>query len=134
MAAAIRYLQFSRTADLACETNTTCAHHAPVREQSDLLANMILIHPLDLGLVQSANRIAILVRVVLQITFARLIANRAIEWMIEQQQLERHLLSRLDLLRIGANDRSLSDRGLATRHQFGTHDDTAVRLCFANLD
>ena len=134
MAATIGDQQFSCSADFASKSNTTCTHHASVGEQRDLLTDVILVHPLNLGFIQSANWIAILVGVILQVALTRLIANGTIERVIEQQQLERHLLSCLDLLGIGTDDRPLSDRGLAAGNQFGTHHNTAVRLLFANLD
>ena len=134
MTTAIGDLQFCRTADLTRESNAACAHDTSVCEQSDLFANMVLVHPLDLGLVQATDRITIFVGIVLQIAFSRLIANGAIEWVIQQQQFERHLLSCLHLFRVRTNDRPFSDWCLATGDQLRSHHDGAVRLPFAHLD
>ena len=127
-------LKFGRAADFSGEPNASSAHYASVCEQRDLLADMVLVHSLDFGLIQPTLGVAKFVGVVLEIALTCLIADRAIQRMIEEQQLKCHGLRCLDLGRVGSNHRALSDRRLATRHQLRSHDNCAIRLAFAYFD
>ena len=128
------HLKLCCATDLAREPHTSRAHDAAVGEQRNLLANVGLIRRRLLRLLQPAIPAAILEAVVLQKAFARLIASRAIERMIEQQILHRRFLRRLHLLAVRNNHHPIGHRRLATGNQLRLHRNRAVRLLLPNLD
>jgi len=76
-------LELGRSADLSCEANAAGAHDTAVGKQGDLFSDVVLVLTLDFRLIESAVGLAILVGVILQVALARLIADRAIERMIQ---------------------------------------------------
>ena len=72
-----------------------------------------------LGLVVAAGRTTIADRQVLQLALAALVADRAVERVIDQQELHHRLLRLLGLVGSGANDHPLRDRGGAGRQRLG---------------
>lgn len=78
-------LEFCRAADFPGESNTARTHHASIGKQSDLLADVVLVLAMQLRFVESTMSLAIFVGVVLQIAFTRLIADGAIQRVVEQE-------------------------------------------------
>ena len=127
-------LEFGRSADFSCEANAAGAHDTAVGKQSDLFSDVVLVLTLDFRLIESAVGLAVLVGVILQVALTGLIADRAIEWMIQKQQFEGHLLGGLHFGRIGPDDGPFFDRRLATRYEFGAHGDGPVGFGLADFD
>jgi hypothetical protein len=127
-------LQFGRSTDLARESHAARTHDAAVGEQRDLIADVVLIGLNVLGLLQTAVAATVFVAVVLQPAFTGLIADGAIERMVEKEVFEGRLLGVLDLLAVRNDDRAVLHRSLAAGKQLGLHHNRAVGLLVTHLD
>ena len=127
-------MQFARAADLSRETHTPRAHHAAIGEQRNLLTDVVLVDALHLGLVQATVRVAKLVGIILQVAFARLIADRTVQRMVQQEELKRLRLSLLDFLAVSQHHGVGLGGGLASWHQLGNHRDRAVGLLLTDFN
>ncbi len=78
--------------------------------------------------------VPVAIAVILQPALAGLIADGAVERMVEQQVFERLGLRGLHLVAVGDDDRAVLDRRLAAGDELGTHGDRAVGLFLARLD
>src|SRR5262249_11346118 len=92
MMAAVDDVQLRRTANFAREANTARTHDAAIREERDVLADIGLVGRLVLVVDHPAGRPPETIAVILQMTFAGLVAHGAIERVVEQQRLERLML------------------------------------------
>ena len=99
-----------------------------------LLADVRLVGRRVLVVDHPALRLAEVVAEVLQQALAGLVADGAVERMVEQQVFEGLLLGVLGLRAVGDDDGAVLGGRLAGGHDLGLHGDGAVGLAFADLD
>src|SRR5262249_20986341 len=97
-----------------------------VGEERDLRTDVRLVRRRVLAVDHPALGVAELVAVVLQLALAGLVADGAVERMIEQERFERLRLGGLGLRRIGDDDRAVLGRGLAAWQNLRLHCRLAV--------
>ena len=133
VAAAVDHLQFRRSADFAREPYTTRTHDTAVREQHDLVADVMLVLTLLFRFLQPALSPPEAIRVILQEALARLIADRAVQRMVQQQIFQRRLLCGPHFFAVGDDHHPVLDRRLAARQQLALHRHRTVRLAVADF-
>ena len=115
--AAPGHAEFHLAGDLLTEAHAAravdAARHLLGRDQR---AETLVEHD-ALGLVVAAGRAAVAHGQILQLALAALIADRAVERMVDQQELHHRLLGLLGLVGSGANDHALRDRRGAGRQR-----------------
>ena len=124
VAAAVDDHQLARAADLAAEAHAARAHHATVDEQGDGIPHVAAAagERADVG---AALVLPMLEVIILQTAFACLVADRAVDRMIDQQVFFDHRPGFAHILAIGDEDRAVLGRRLAGRHQLRHHRDGA---------
>ncbi len=130
---AIDDFQFGAAGDLAGEADTARAHDAAVGEERNMLADVGFVRRRVLRVDHSARRMAIAVAEILQHAFAGLVADGAIERMVEQDAFERLGLRGLGFGAIGDADGAVLGRRLAGGHDARLHRHRAVGLLLARL-
>src|SRR5262245_49216103 len=133
MVAAVDDRQFGRAGDLAGEPHAPRAHDAAVGEERDLRTDVRLIRRGVLPVDHPALGMAELVAVVLQLALAGLVADGAVERVVEEQGFERLGLCGLGLRRVGDDDGAILDRSLAAGDDLRLHGGLAV-LHLADFD
>ncbi len=109
------------------DPHAAAAHHTAIDKQRDVLPHFAAFAgegahvgpPLGLAVVEV---------VVLQPAFPRLVADRAVDRMVEQNPLLHEVLVGAHLGAVGDDDCSVFGRGLAGRHELGHHRDFARLL------
>jgi hypothetical protein len=116
--------QLSRARNLPREPHAAGAHDAAVDEQRDRGADVSLaaVERLQVG---AALGLAVLEVVVLQQALARLVADRAVDRVVDEQRLLDPGPAVLDELALGDDHGAVLDRRLAARHELGHHRDLA---------
>ena len=134
MTAAAHHLQLAGLRDFAGEPHTPRAHDAPVHVELDEVRN-VLTRIYRSFVNKAVNRLTIAIAVILQTAFAGLIADRAIERMIEQQILHDHPLMFLDLGAVRHEHRQVFGGRLAPGNKLGEQLDlTGFGILGADLD
>ena len=116
--------QLARTTHFAREADTASAHHTAVDEQRDRITDVAATagEGSDIG---AAFFLAVLEVVILEVALARLVADRAIDRVIDQQCFFDKGSTLLDLVGVGDEDGSLFRRRLAGGDELGEHRDRA---------
>ena len=119
MLAAERHAQLHHAGDLLSEPHTARALDAAVHLFGRNQRPDILGHHAALGFMITRRTAAVAHRLILQLAFAALIANRAIKRMIDQQKFH-HALLRLDRhFRVGVHLHAFRSQGRAGRQRLG---------------
>ncbi len=114
VAAAFREAEHIVVDRLLGKTDATRAHDAALVVQHDALADVHPLRLLDLLLDETAVIVAVLDRVFLQLALAGLVADRAVERMIDEEEFHHALAAFVDQRRRGANGRAFAHlRGAA---------------------
>ena len=104
--------------DLLGEADAAGAMDAAGHDGLDQRPHLLVVHR-PLVLLEARAVVAVGHRLVLQVAFAALVADRAVQRMVDQQEFH-HALAGLDrLLRIGEHDHAVHDRLRARRHRLG---------------
>ena len=111
VAAAVHH-QLVGAGHLAGEADAARAHDAAVAVEQDVRAD-VLLRVLDLLLEEAALPAAVLVRVVLQVALARLVAHRAVDRVVDQQELHDRLLVGHRARAVGGDHHAVRAVGLA---------------------
>ena len=124
VAAAIGHQQLLRAADLAGEPHAAAAHHAAIDKERDRFAQLAAAAG------EGANvgpplALAVLEVIVLQQTFARFVADRAIDRMVDQQVFLDLRAALLDRFAVGDEHGPRLGRRLTSGHKLGNHRDRA---------
>jgi hypothetical protein len=117
--AAAHELEAVGSGDVALETQAARAEHAALGVEHDgpevhhlALGDLLLhLHP---GLVETVLHV-----VVLQVALARLVTDRAIDGVVDEQELERGPVRLHRLLAVGLDHQAVRDRGVAGDLQLG---------------
>ena len=117
--AAMRHTQFHLPGNFLSKTHTARALDAAVHFLHGNERTRILDREHPFFFLVARTALAIAHRQILQQAFAALVANRAIEWMIDEQELH-HTLLRLDCLdALGAHHHAVHHRRGASRNRIG---------------
>ena len=117
--AAIGHAQLHVAGNFLTETHTARAVDASAHFRHGNQRAHVLGQHGALFLVVTRGRTAITHRQVLQLALTALIADRAVERVIDQQELHDRLLGRDGLVALGAHDHALRDGRGAGRHRLG---------------
>ena len=112
--------EFGRPRYLAREPHAAGAHDAPVGVDVDVGAE-ILLGLLDLGLLEARHAATVLEAEVLQVALARLIADRAVERVVDQQVLHNRLLVGDGSRVVGIDHHPVAGFGRAGRLELAAH-------------
>ena len=118
--------EFVRARHFAGEAHTARAHDATIAVEEDVRAD-VLLRLLVLRFGEAALTTAVLVGVILQVALTRLIAHRAIDGVVDEEELHHRLLVRDRLRAVGVHNHAFSSDLLAGRHEL------RERLEFAGL-
>ena len=128
------HLEFAGLGDLAGEPDASGAHDAPVLVQLDGVGDVFLGVD-DPLLDEAVARLAVLVAVVLQAALAGLVADGAVERVIDQEVFHDHPLMLADFRAVGHEHRPVLRRRLAGGDELGDHLDLAgLGVLRADLD
>src|SRR5262249_34337139 len=106
------------------KSHAAAAHHAAIDEQSDRITH--LSPPAgERSNIGPPLPLAVLEMIILQVALPRLVANRAIDRMIDEQRLFDLRPSALYRIAIGDKSRAVLGRRLTSRNQLGNHRDRA---------
>src|SRR5690606_39323889 len=94
--AAIDDVELAGPGDLVAEADAACAEDAALRVQDDPLSDPHYFALVHLGSVEPALVLPVGHVIVLEIAFSGLIADRAVEWMVEEEELQDASLHLLD--------------------------------------
>ena len=103
---------------ISTESNASCAENAPLIIQHDAGAQIDLLGLADFGLHELTLGLAMFNRILLQLAFARLIADRAIQRVVDEKGFQHRLAHHLGVVRVGINFH-------VGRHRSGTGDGTS---------
>ena len=106
------------TDDILEEADAAAAEDAAVAIEQDIAAE-ILGRPLPFILHHPAVGRAVFVGIILQQTLSRLVANRAVERMVDEEEFEHAAAGVLDLIGLGAHHHALLDLGGAGEQELG---------------
>jgi hypothetical protein len=127
-------LQFARLGDLAGEPDAAGAHDAPVLVQLDLVGD-VFARVDDPLLDVTVVSLPVIEAEILQAAFSGLVADGAVERMVDQEVLHDHPLVFLDPGAVGHDDRHIPGRGLAGGGEPGEHLNLAgLGVLAADLD
>jgi hypothetical protein len=134
MVPACHHLKLTRLGDLSGEPDAAGTHDAAVLVEEDRVGHIFL--GVDCPFFdEPVVRLAVLVAVILKAAHPGLVADRAVERMIDQEILHDHPLMLFDLGAIRDQDRPVLGRGLAARDELGDHLDLAgLRVLRSDLD
>src|ERR1019366_9475984 len=114
--ATLAHGEHGRVVDVVHETDAARAEDAAVRHVHHVAAE--IFHGIEpLGLAVARVGASFLERVVLQLALARLVADRAIERMVDEQHLEDSLAGLEGFLAIHMHYLPFDDRGRASRRE-----------------
>ena len=111
---------------LVHEADAAAAHDATLVIKADARADSHVLGLFDLHIGEARDASAVAHGIFLQSAFAGLIANRAIQRMIDQQKLHHPSLAGFHQLARGANAHVFAHRIGAGNHRSGTPDDRFV--------
>ena len=129
-----RYHQLCGARNFASEPHAPRAHDAAIDEERDGRADVATAarEGMEIG---AALRLAVLEVVVLEQAFARLVADRAVDRMVDEERLLDAGPAVFDQLAFGDDHRAILRRRLAARHQLRHHRDLACGgIAGAGLD
>ena len=117
--AAVLHAEFHRAGHFLAETNATGAVDAAAHLLHRDQRADVLVEDNALFLVIARGPTPVAHRQILQLAFATLIANRAIERVVDEQKLHHRLLGLDDLVGLGVHHHALGHRGRTGRHRLG---------------
>ena len=119
MLAALRHTQLHAAGNLLAKSHATSAMYAAAHFfHADQRADILVEHHAFFFFVTRGAG-AVTDCQILQLAFAALIANRAIQWMVDQQKFHHRLLRFDGAFRFGAHHHALRHRRGAGRHRLG---------------
>ena len=134
MAAAIDDHQFAGPGNLAAEADAARTHDAAIDEQRERVAHLAALtgERTDIG---TTLFLAMLEMIVLQVALAGLVADRAVDRVVDQRILFDHRAALVNLLAVGNEDRAVLRRRLTSRHNLRQHHNLAgLRIDVAGFD
>jgi hypothetical protein len=111
--AAVHHHEFARLGHLAAEAHTAPAQDAALLVEHDRRPERHVLLERAARLARARGGDAVLVRVVLELALAGLVADRAVERVVDEQELHHALTRLLHARRVGANDHAVRHRGVA---------------------
>src|SRR5262249_33949739 len=117
--AALEEPELAGLRDLVAEADAAAALDAALLAERDVGADVERLGEGELRLGVAARPVAVLDRVFLEAALPRLVADRAVERVIDQQELHYRRARLLDLVAFGVDDHPLGDGGVAPDHELG---------------
>ena len=120
MLATVGHAQLHHPSDFLSKTDASRAVDASTHLFHRDQRPHILVEHHPLFLLVPGSRASVANCQILQLTFATLIADWAVQWVIDEQELHHRLLSLDSLFTVGADHHSLGHRGRASGHRLGS--------------
>src|ERR1700722_13952021 len=113
MVAVIKDGQFAGLTDFTAETDAAPAENATFLIEKHVLADIQPLAMFAAWLQRTRKAAAKAHRIILQPTFAGLVANRTIQWMVQQEHLKHAASIELDFRLVGVHHHTVADFGVA---------------------